>query len=101
MPRSTSKVVLYTITGAGATMSRVPIAVFNDANSCRPYAVSAMTAYKAGDVESVKAIGLPHLVNAEGELKEGLRFQRIELPYSPEAVAPDLDPFAGEPQSTT
>lgn len=92
--RSTSKTILYTITGTGATSKKVPVGIFATEDKCRPYAVHVMKLHKAGDATAIKELGLPHLITESGEVAQGLRFQRVTLPYDPQFGESDVDPFA-------
>lgn len=92
--RSTSKTILYTITGTGATSKKVPVGIFATEDKCRPYAVHVMKLHKAGDATAIKELGLPHLITESGEVAQGLRFQRLTLPYDPQFGESDVDPFA-------
>jgi hypothetical protein len=94
--RSTSKTVLYTITGHGAVTKRVPIGVFPTEDRCRPYAVHVMTLARSGDAQGLKDIGLGHLVTDLGEVARDLRFTRVTLPYDPQVATDDVDPFTPE-----
>lgn len=99
--RSTSKTVLYTITGVGATSKKTPVAIFANWDKCRPFAVHVMNLHKAGDVEALKALELGHLVTEEGKVAEKLRFTRVTLPYEPELASADVDPFAEAASATS
>lgn len=98
--KANSKTILYVKHKDGTKLVSAPHSIWADENKCRPYAVAVMTAYKAGDVETLRKLNMVMLINEDNTLKPGLIFARVTVPYEPELPVIDDDPFA-DPSSAT
>lgn len=101
MPRSTTKVVLFAKAKVAGKLQQHPIAIFPNANAARPHAVDIMHAHLEQDAAALKALGQDWLVAEDGTIATDLKFSRVELPYAPERLAVEADPFADESSVTS
>lgn len=92
--KAQTKAILFVKATIGGKPDQRPVGVFANEDKCRPLAVAAMTAYKAADLDALKALGFEHLIAEDGKLHPGFKFSKVTVPYEPEFTSSSVDPFA-------
>lgn len=89
MPRSMSKVILFTKVTIDKKIHQWPVATFSNAKDATAFVRALHAAWKSGKAEAVKELDPSVRLTEAGTLPEGAKFATATVPHAPDLPAAD------------
>lgn len=98
--KAATKTILFSRVTVGKAVKRHPVAVFSREADAKAFAVLLNTAHKTGNVEMAKQLDAATVLNEDGTLADGLKFDLATVPYAPTLSESGEDLFAADNSAT-
>lgn len=101
MPAATSKCILFATSRHDRKVMQHPVAVFANVKEAKTYATYLRLAYRAGDVDAVKALDPEVHLTSEGALIPDTKWAAKDVRYGPMPAFPEDDAATEEGAATS